>query len=87
MIDQINVFAEAWFGWMYSMFWQVSLLIIIISLIDLVIKKWAWPQVRYALWSLVLLKLIIPPTWSFSGSIIPQIRSELDTKIELTENL
>lgn len=77
MIEQLNSLSFSWFEWMFSMFWQVSLLILIISMIDLVIKKWAWPQVRYALWTLVLLKLIIPPTWAFSGGIIPNIRAEI----------
>jgi beta-lactamase regulating signal transducer with metallopeptidase domain len=84
MIDQINVIAQDWYSWMFSMFWQVSLLILIISAVDIVIKKWAWPQVRYALWILVLLKLILPPTWTFSGGIVPNIRSEIDTGLILS---
>jgi hypothetical protein len=44
------------------MFWQVGLLILLIGGIDRLIRKWAWPQLRYALWSLILVKLLLPPT-------------------------
>jgi len=64
MITLFNQAADSWWRWMGLMLWQVSLLIVIVSVIDLLIAKWAWPQVRYALWLLVLVKLLIPPTWS-----------------------
>ena len=57
MIHDLNLLSGVWFDWMFSMFWQVSLLIIIITGIDYLIRNWAYPQVRYALWTLVLLKL------------------------------
>ena len=57
----VNEIAVQWWQWTGSMLWQVSLLIVLISLIDFVIRRWAWPQVRYGLWLLVLLKLMMPP--------------------------
>jgi len=81
VIEELNFISTTWFTWMASMFWQVSLLIIIIGGIDLLIRNWAWPQIRYALWILVLLKLIIPPSWSFTGSIIPHVRHEIVQEI------
>ncbi len=41
--------------------------------IDLLIKKWAWPQVRYALWLLILVKLILPPTLTSPASFTADI--------------
>jgi beta-lactamase regulating signal transducer with metallopeptidase domain len=70
MITLVNQIAEGWWGWMGSMLWQVSLLILIVGVVDLLIGKWAWPPVRYALWLLVLLKLVIPPTWSLGTSVV-----------------
>jgi len=84
MINELNVLAESWFTWMFSMFWQVSLLILIISGIEILFRNLIWPQVRYALWILVLVKLIVPPSWAFSGSIVPNIRSEFTTQTEIT---
>ena len=37
------------------------------------IRKWAHPQVRYALWMLVLVKLLIPPTWTSPASVTSHI--------------
>ena len=55
------------------MLWQVSLLIIVIGAIDRLIRSWAWPEVRHALWLLVIIKLLVPPGWSFSGAVFPRL--------------
>ena len=57
MIETLNNMADKWFNWEFAIAWQVAVLIAIIWVIDLLIRKWAWPQVRYALWLLVLVKL------------------------------
>ncbi|MGB2863239.1 MAG: M56 family metallopeptidase [Sedimentisphaerales bacterium] len=74
MITQINSVAEGWWNWMWPMLWQVSVLIVFIGAIDFLLRRRIWPQVRYALWLLVLVKLILPPTFSLSTSVISQVR-------------
>ena len=69
MIEQINHIAGLWFSGATAMFWQVGVLIILIGCVDLIIRRWAWPQLRYALWLMVLLKLVLPPTISLSTSV------------------
>lgn len=69
----LNQVAHAWWAWMSSMFWQVSLLVLIVSLIDMLIRKWMWPQVRYAMWLLIFIKLVIPPGWSLQTGIVTGI--------------
>jgi beta-lactamase regulating signal transducer with metallopeptidase domain/ketosteroid isomerase-like protein len=81
MIDLLNSISQSWWNWMAPMFWQVSLLIIIISVIDLLIRNWVWPQIRYVLWSLILLKLLIPPTWTTNSSVIPNIQLAIENNI------
>ena len=89
MIAQLNDIAQIWWQWMGSMFWQVSLLIILVTVLDMVIRKWAWPQVRYALWALVFIKLIIPPTWEMPTSIIswiqPQVEEQISVRIGISD--
>lgn len=75
MITLLNQTAEKWFSWQLSMFWQAGLLIIIVAGIDLLIKRWTWPQVRYALWLLILVKLILPPTLTSPVSFTAEIPS------------
>lgn len=61
MMTPIHDAARLWWGWMGPMFWQAGLFILIVWGIDRLIRRWAWPQLCYALWLLVLLKLVCPP--------------------------
>lgn len=73
MIETLNTLSGHWYHWQLAMLWQTAVLIAIIAGIDLLIRKWAWPQVRYALWMLVLVKLLIPPTLTSPASITAQL--------------
>lgn len=89
MIEQINTIAEGWLNWMWPMFWQVSALIVFVGAVDLLLRKRVWPQVRYALWLLILVKLILPPTFSLSTSIVSQARiqtSRIATQLEAAKD-
>jgi|GEM_PF-3884158 len=83
MTAQLNDIAQIWWQWMAGMFWQVSLFILLVTLLDMAIRRWAWPQVRYVLWGLVFLKLIIPPTWQMPTSIISWIQPRIEKQIPL----
>ena len=78
MIEHVNSMAANWWDWMWPMFWQVGLLISIIAAADLLLRKKAWPQLRYALWLLVLVKLVLPPGLSLSTSITARVLSLVD---------
>jgi beta-lactamase regulating signal transducer with metallopeptidase domain/Tol biopolymer transport system component len=82
MIAAVNQIAESWWSWMGPMLWQVSLLILIVTALDFLLRRWAWPQVRYALWLLVLVKLIIPPTWTLPSSLISKWQPLVQARIE-----
>ncbi len=73
MIEQISKIAEIWWSRMWPMFWQVGVLIVLIAAVELFIKRWVWPQVRYALWLLVLIKLVLPPSLTSPASLTSQI--------------
>jgi beta-lactamase regulating signal transducer with metallopeptidase domain len=74
MVEQLNAIARLWWDWSAAMFWQAGLLILLIGCIDLLIRRWAWPQLRYALWLLILIKLVVPPTLSLPSGIVPELR-------------
>jgi len=74
MVEQLNAIARLWWDWSAAMFWQAGLLIILIGCIDLLIRKWAWPQLRYALWLLIVIKLVLPPTLSLPSGIVPELQ-------------
>lgn len=69
MWESLNNIAQSWWNWQWPMLWQSALLIGIVVVIDLLIRKWAWPQLRYALWLLVLVKLMLPPGLASSVSV------------------
>ncbi len=69
MIDVLNSLGRIWWAWMWPMCGQVALLAALVWIMDLFLRRRAWPQVRYALWLLVLVKLIIPPTFSLPTSV------------------
>jgi len=73
MITLINKFAENWFSWQVSMLWQVAILIVIVAAADFVLRRWAWPQIRYALWLLIIVKLILPPSLTSPASFTAEI--------------
>jgi beta-lactamase regulating signal transducer with metallopeptidase domain/uncharacterized protein YihD (DUF1040 family) len=81
MIEQMNHIGQLWWSWMGPMFWQVSVLIVLIGAIDLLLRRWAWPQVRYALWLLVLVKLVLPPGLSLPTSVTSPFQPWMDSVI------
>lgn len=64
ILDRI---AHFWWLRMSSMFRQASLLVMIVSSIDILIHRWIWPQVRYTLRLLIFIKLLVPPGWDIRG--------------------
>ena len=75
MSNFLNSIADYWWSWQFAMLWQAAVLIGVIWIVDVAIRKWAHPQVRYALWMLVLIKLLIPPTWTSPASVTSHIPS------------
>ncbi len=74
MIEHVNQIAELWWAWMWPMLWQVAILVALVWIVDLLIRRRVWPQVRYALWLLVLVKLVLPPTLSAPTSLTSNIQ-------------
>ena len=52
-----------------SMMWQASLVIGIVFLLDLLLQNRARAALRYALWLLVLVKLVLPPSLALPTGI------------------
>jgi prepilin-type processing-associated H-X9-DG protein len=69
MIESINHYAGLWLNWQWAMLWQTAVLVGVVAALDRLIRKRAWPQLRYALWLLVLVKLVMPPTLTSPVSV------------------
>lgn len=81
MAATLNNWAGIWWAWMAPMFWQVSLLIVLIGVLDWAGRRWVWPQVRYAVWLLVLLKLVLPPTLASPVSVLSRVEPGLRSAV------
>ena len=57
-MDDLLIF---WWTWTWASIWQTAFLGLIIWALDAVLRARVYPQVRFALWSLVLLKFVLSP--------------------------
>ncbi len=83
-MNLINNVVVSWWHWMSAMLWQVSLLVLLVSVLDYLFKDRLWPQVRYALWLLVLLKLVLPPSLSLPTSPVSHLKPKVEQRFTAT---
>jgi len=79
----LDSIAQFWWSWVWPNFWQVALLAALIAVVDrLVLRRFNHPHLRLGLWSLVLLRLLLPPSLqsplsvtalAFDGAATPNI--------------
>lgn len=63
-----SVFSEAILQWLVQASWQIALLVAIVAVATRLLRK-ASPRLRHALWLLVLLKAVLPPSLATDWSI------------------
>ncbi len=73
MTEILNRIAGTWLDWQWAMLWQTAVLVGIVAVADRLVRKWAWPQLRYTLWLLVFVKLVLPPTVASPASLTSQV--------------
>ena len=81
MTDHINALAAGWWMWMLPMLWQTALLAGLVWAADLILKRRGWPQVRYALWLLVVARLVIPPSFALPTSLSARLLHSHDRAV------
>ena len=75
VIDSINRFSAAWAGLMGAILWQSSLLVALVTLVAVLLGR-ASPGVRYWLWQIVTIKLLLMPFWVLAVPLpFPTLRS------------
>ena len=74
--------ADRWFVWMVAMSWQVALLAALVWGLTLVLRKGS-ARVRWILWLLVMMKLVVSPEWATPwslGTMADRIAMSLETE-------
>jgi beta-lactamase regulating signal transducer with metallopeptidase domain len=74
IIDIINLWSGRIFDVAWPILWQSSLLIAVLFVLDLALQRRVRASVRYALWLVVLLKLLLPPSLALPTSLAWWIR-------------
>lgn len=65
----LSAAADAWWAWMAAMSIQICVFVVIITLLDRILARRSWVELSTALWWLVMLKLLLPPTLSSPVSV------------------
>jgi len=68
-IESLNLWAERALAFGWPMLWQSSLLIAVLLVLDIGLRRKVRAAVRYALWLLVPLKLLLPPSLAFPSGL------------------
>ncbi|HVU08641.1 MAG TPA: M56 family metallopeptidase [Verrucomicrobiae bacterium] len=67
-IETLNHWGGNFFDFAGTMLWQSSLLIVVLFALDFLFRRKIRASIRYALWLVLLLKLILPPTLALPTS-------------------
>ena len=62
LADLFEAVASQWWQWTAAMSVQLVLVVLVIAGLDRLLRPWNLPQLRAALWMLVVVKLVLPPT-------------------------
>src|ERR1035438_7117464 len=78
-IETLNHWGDQFLNFAWPMLWQSSLLIAIIFVLDVALRRKIRAAIRYALWLMVLVKLLLPPSLalptSFAWWLLPPPQS------------
>ncbi len=65
MIPAMNDWAEGWLRMTWAVVWQLALLVAVATLVAWLLRR-SSPVVRYWLWQIVAIKLLLMPFWTFA---------------------
>ncbi|MFZ1936264.1 MAG: M56 family metallopeptidase [Thermoguttaceae bacterium] len=65
LISTMNDWGQRWLTVMWAVIWQLALVVVIATLIAWLLRR-SSPVVRYWLWQIVAIKLLLMPVWTFA---------------------
>jgi beta-lactamase regulating signal transducer with metallopeptidase domain len=71
LIADWNAAAEFWGAQMWAVLWQSTLIATAVAVISLVFLRRTSPGVRYWVWQIVALKLLVMPFWTYAIPLLP----------------
>ena len=64
-IQTLNAWSDGWSGLVWAILWQSTLLVAVVALVAVMLRR-AAPAVRYWLWQIVAIKLLLMPFWTMA---------------------
>ncbi len=61
LVSAVDSAAGTWLMWMWPMAWQLSVLVLVLGLLTWLLRDRS-ARLRYAMWLLVPIRLVLPPT-------------------------
>jgi hypothetical protein len=68
IVETLNELSPGWLALAVAILWQSSLLIVAVAAVAWIMRR-ASPAVRYWLWQLVAVKLLLMPLWTASIAV------------------
>ena len=75
LIEWLNVWGGRFMDFVLPIFWQSSLLIAVVFAFDFLLRRKVRAAVRYSLWLVVFVKLVVPPTLALPTGAAWWVRS------------
>src|SRR6202142_3546273 len=70
LIETLNRFGEYALHFAWPMLWQSSALIAVLFVADFILRRRVRAAVRYALWLVLLVKLLLPPSLALPTGVV-----------------
>ena len=68
VIEQLNAWSQRGIDLLWPIVWQSTLVAIVVGLIAMLLRKYP-PRLRYWLWQIVAVKLLLMPFWTVAVSL------------------
>ena len=69
-VATINAWSQTWADLVGAIFWQSTLLVIAVAAVAFVMRRTS-PRLRFWLWQIVAIKLLLMPFWTFAPTAAP----------------
>src|SRR5215471_9802225 len=69
VVETLNVWSDHFSRIVWPLFWQSSILIAGMFVLDIFLRRRLRPSVRHALWLVVLIKLVLPPSFALPSGL------------------
>src|SRR5262245_13586865 len=66
LCESLNAAAPVWLERMWVVFWQSTILVAVVALLSVLLLRRSSPAIRYWVWQILALKLLVMPFWTYS---------------------